>query len=104
MFKKLFKIKTDYKFKESKSTACFVCEHVMDGKRPILFVSHDKDDSNWQFLCGGNDHNDKSIRIISLEQITTIDNTVNDLYEMPEGVGAEREKIGMNWKPFKIAE
>ncbi len=106
MIKKLFgnKGKSEYKFKEPKNTACFVCDHVLSKKRDILFVTHDNDDSSWQFLCGGDDHSEANIKIISMEQATDLDSTINDLFEMPEGVGAERGKKGEKWKPFKIAD
>lgn len=106
MIKKLFRNnnKPEYKFKDSKNTACFVCDHVLNRKRDILFVTHDKDDSSWQFLCGEDDHAETNIKIISMEQAIDIDTSINDLFEMPEGVGAEREKIGDKWKPFKIAD
>ena len=104
MLKSIFGNKSDFKFNETKNTACFVCNHVLEKKRPILFVSHDKEDGSWQFLCGENDHTDENIRIISLEEATILDSTLNDLYEMPEGIGAEREKVGMKWKPFKIVD
>ena len=99
-----FKRKAVYRFKESKNTACFVCDHVMKKDRPILFVCHDKEDSYWQFLCGQSDHSDENIKLISLEEVTLIDESVNDLFEMPLGVCAEREKVGANWKPFRNKE
>ncbi len=102
MFKKLFRNKTEYKFKEAKNTACFVCDHVLKKERDILFVTHDHEDSSWQFLCGQDDHTDDNIRIISLEEATKLDNSINELFEMPVGVGAEREKIGMKWTPFRL--
>lgn len=106
MIKKLFgnKKKPEYKFKESKNTACFVCDHVLKKERDILFVTHDKDDSSWQFLCGEDDHTESNIKIISMEQATDLDFTINDLFEMPEGFEVEREKIGSKWNPFKISE
>jgi len=104
MLKKLFGNKPEYKFKEPKNTACFVCDHVLNKERDIHFVTHDKDDSSWQFLCGVDDHSDDNIRIISIEQAIKLDNSINDLYEMPEGVGAEREKIGAKWNPFRILD
>jgi hypothetical protein len=95
---------TEYKFQESKNTACFVCEHVMKKERPILFVVHDADDSYWQFLCGKNDHSEKNIRIISIEEVTKIDSSLNDLWEMPEGICADREKVGAKWILSKTEE
>ncbi len=104
MFKKLFKNKTEYKFKEAKNTACFVCDHVLNKEREILFVTHDKDDSSWQFLCGENDHTEKNIKVISMGEAVDMDNSINDLFEIPEGIGAERREIGEKWTPFKILD
>jgi hypothetical protein len=104
MFNKFFRPKSDYKFDLPKNTACFVCNHVLNKERPILLVSHDEADSNWQFLCGKNDHDDQSIRIISLEEVTELDNSINDLFDLPEGVTAERVDIGLTWTPYKSTD
>ena len=95
---------TDYSFREPKNTACFVCNHILGKERSVLFVCHDKEDYSWQFLCGKNDHTEDNFRIISLEEVVKIDNTLNDLSDMPPGICAEREKVGMKWIPFKLKE
>ena len=94
---------TEYKFKESKTTACFVCNHVLDKNRPILYVTHDSE-GDWQFLCGEDDHTEDNVKVISLMQAVELDKTINDLYEMPTKVGAEREKITEKWKPFRLSK
>jgi hypothetical protein len=104
MIKNIFGNKAEFKFQEPSDTACFVCDHVFNNERPILFVSHDKPDGSWQFLCGDDDHHDDSIRIISLKQTTERDSTINDLYEMPIGICTEREKVGGKWEPFKLED
>lgn len=91
-----------FKFKEPENTACFTCDHVLKRQRPILFASHDDEDGTWQFMCGQNDHTEENAKVISLKQATNIDPTINDLYEMPLGVAAERETIQAPWKPFKM--
>ncbi len=58
-----------YNFSELKDTACFVCDHVLNKERSILYVGHDIDDSSWQFMCGENDHTEENARIISLEEV-----------------------------------
>ena len=100
----MFNNKSNYKFSEPKETACFTCNHILNGERPILYVSHDKDDSSWQFLCGHSDHTDENIRLIGLGQAVEIDSSINDLFEMPEGVCAERNSIKEKWVPFKTIE
>ncbi len=76
MFKKIFGNKPEYKFKEPRNTACITCDHVLIDKKPILYVSHDKDDSMWQFLCGENDHKEENAKLIGLKEATEIDNSI----------------------------
>ncbi len=94
--------KKEYKFQESEETACFVCDHVMNKTRPILYVTHEQEDGFWQFLCGHPNHIDSNIKIISLKQVTGLDATVNDLFEMPLGVGASRKSTNDKWEPFSL--
>lgn len=93
---------TEFKFKESKNMASFVCNHVLEKTKPILYVTHDSE-GDWQFLCGEDDHTEENIKIISLLQAVELDNSINDLHEMPINVGAKRQKITEKWKPFKIS-
>ena len=97
-------MKTEYKFNEPETTACFVCEHVINRRRPILLVTHDEDEEYeyWQFLCGESDHTEANIKIISIKQATEIDPSINDLYEMPLGISADRKSINDKWEPFAI--
>jgi hypothetical protein len=97
-------INKDYKFKEPETTACFVCEHVVNRTRPILLVTHDEDEEYeyWQFLCGEADHDESNIKIISMKRATEIDPAINDVYDMPVGVKADRKSINAKWEPFAI--
>ena len=92
---------TLYKFKEPENTACIVCNHVLSKERTILYVSHDID-GDWQFLCGQDDHTEENAKIVSLKQLTELDQSINDLYEMPVNVGAERKNIKDKWIPFRL--
>ncbi len=99
-----------FKFKEAKNTACFVCSHVLNKERSILYASHSymgdvyvdfssgQADTSWQFLCGENNHTDDTIQIISLEQVTKIDPTINDLHALALGFYAQRKEIGKRWE------
>lgn len=91
----------EYKFSDAENTAVFTCNHIIDEKSPILYATHDEE-GDWQFLCGGNNHTEANAKIISLKQAVELDNTLNELYEMPVGVGAEREKVGAKWIPFRL--
>ena len=102
MFSKLFKNKEEYKFSDPKNTACMVCSHVLNENAPILYVSHDAEDGMWQFLCGSNNHTSEHAKIIALSEAVLMDGSVNQLYEMPLGVGATRETKNGQWQPFKL--
>lgn len=101
LFGKREKDKNEFKFTESENKAVFTCSHVLMDKSPILYVIHDND-GDWQFLCGKNNHTEEDAKVISLKQVTELDISLNDLYEMPMGVGAERTAIGDKWTSFKI--
>jgi hypothetical protein len=92
----------NYRFNEPKNTACFTCDHVLSGK-PILYVSHDQE-GDWQFLCGQNNHTEANAKIISLKEASELDPSINNLFEMPLGVGAERDSIQDKWTPFKLQD
>ena len=77
------------------------CKHVLDGSASILYVTHDEDDGMWQFLCGADGHTEEDAKIISMKEATEIDESINALHEMPLGVGATRESVGAEWKPFR---
>jgi hypothetical protein len=92
--------KAEFKFSDPENKPCFTCSHVLSKERPILYVAHD-DEGDWQFLCG-EDHAEDDGKIISLKQAVALDTTVNDLYEMPMGFGAERKTVKDKWMPFRL--
>ena len=82
-------------FEDTENTAVFVCEHVFDRSRPILFVVHDHD-GDWQFLCGG-DHTGGSPRILCFGCVAELDASLWSLADLPVGWGAEREQPKAGW-------
>ena len=90
----------DFKFNDSEYKAIFTCPHILAGAS-ILYVTHDIE-GDWQFLCEHDSHTEENAKIITLKQVVELDNTVNDLYEMPKGVGAKRDSVGAKWIPFKL--
>lgn len=87
----------DFPFKDAPNTACLVCKHVLDKEKPILYVSHDKDDGMWQFLCGC-EHKEDDAKIVSLYSAFMLDQSVGELADMPCGYYAERESEKEKWK------
>src|SRR5688572_28215953 len=100
LFKKNKDKSPDFQFTDAQDTACFSCAHVLTEREPILTVTHDHDGS-WQFLCG-QEHSEADAKIISLKQATDIDPSVNGLYAMPTGVGADRASKDAEWVPYKL--
>ncbi len=93
---------SEYKFSEPENTACMVCNHVLNKERPILQVRHDKDQDDddysnfWFFLCD-QEHEEINGRVISMKEATEIDNSINDLHDMPSGKVANRKSTGDKW-------
>jgi hypothetical protein len=83
-------------FADSPSVATFTTRFVLDGSRPILLVSHDRDDGAWQFLCGTmNDPEDG--RVVGLGTIVRIDPSVEALADLPVGWRATRASRSEPW-------
>ena len=91
-----------YHFSEAENTACFTCKQVMHDGADILYVTHDEDDGGWQFLSG-DELTEEDAMVVSMRNIVDRDPSVNALHDMPEGVGATRDKIDLAWKSFKLS-
>ena len=57
---------------------------IIKGQKNIILVSHDEDDGMWEFL-DGDEVNEENAAIVSLAEIVNIDNTINDLFDLPLG-------------------
>lgn len=84
-----------FPFNEKPNTAIFTCIHVINKEKPILFATHDND-GYWQFLCGNNHSEDES-RIVSLEEIYNIDNSIKKLVNLNYGQSAYRKDEKSKW-------
>ena len=89
-----------FPFSEPENTAVITCCHIIESGADILYVSHDTEDGMWQFLCGGA-HMQEQARVVSLNEIFTLDNTVSELTNMPLGYIAERKSKHSKWKVKK---
>jgi len=73
----------------------YICSHVFNGERPILFVSHA--DGDLQFLCGGYDHQPDDIRVVGIEHLVEKDHTILALEDLPQDWEAERKSVTLPW-------
>ena len=86
-----------FPFSEPENTAVITCSHIIDNGADILYVSHDAEDGMWQFLCGRT-HTQEQARVVSLNEIFALDNTVSELADMPCGYIAQRKSKHSKWK------
>lgn len=82
--------------KRKLNTAVITTKFVLNNS-PILFVFHYLDDNMWQF-SGKEICNDDDYKVISLEEIILLDNSINEILHISPGYYAHRNDINDNWK------
>jgi len=70
---------------------------VLEGSEPILLVSHDEDDHEWQFI-GTSDACVEDGRLVCLEEMVKLDPTILELADLPPGWQAIRAGVGALWR------
>ena len=86
----------EFKFLEDKNTMVITTKDIIKRQKEILLVSHDIDDGMWEFL-DGDEVNEDSAMIVSISEIVGIDNTINELFDLPLGWIAYRENKNEKW-------
>ena len=89
--------KSKWSFSELPSVMVITTKNIVKGKLPILSVFHDDDDGMWQFL-DGIEINEDRVMIISMEEIVRIDDTVQQLADLPLGWVAWRDSVESPWQ------
>jgi hypothetical protein len=84
-------------FKDPLNTAVYTCTHILREGKPILHVSHDRDDGAWQFMCGASHHDDASGKMVSLRTMVAIDQTLVEIADLKCGYTASRVSPRSNW-------
>jgi len=90
-------------FPDNLNTAVITTKYILEQQNPILYVYHYEDDGAWQF-SGSEDCEDRDYRVISLEEMTNIDNSVLELADMPLGFYAKRKDISSSWEIERFNE
>jgi hypothetical protein len=90
----------NWKFDDAADTACFTTTFVLQGAS-ILRVYHDYD-GDWQFHGSADQPADESVmKVVALEQVVKLDDSVESLHDLPYGWAAERSSPGSQWQRFK---
>lgn len=85
----------DYKFYEERTLSVFTSKQAFKGE-DILYVYHEGD-GTWQFHTSSEPDISDGI-IVGLEQITSLDSTINDVYNLKYNWCAWREHKGAEWQ------
>jgi hypothetical protein len=88
--------KMEFRFTEKRNVAVFTLRQIIHSNKPILFVSHEIEDGAWQFLTG-EVVSESDLMIVELEEILEHDQTLNALFDLPEGWEATRNSINEKW-------
>ena len=90
-------------FEESGRTAVFTTSFVLNDGKDITTVYHYEEDGAWQFSSSDHVKNFEEVaRIVSLDEIVKIDNTLLEISNLPEGFMAFRTNKTDNWQIKKI--
>lgn len=85
------------KFSEDLNTAVITTKYVIENRSPILFVFH-FEDGFWQFSGIEENLSDVDYRLVSLEEIITLDPSVLQVSDLQFEKKAYREDIKSDWK------
>ncbi len=89
-------------FIDGLNTAVFTTRFVLEKRTVILYVYHYEEDGAWEFL-GREDCVESDYRVISLDEIITIDNSILEVSNIPFGYFAYRENVKDGWKVNRIS-
>ena len=80
----------------SKEVPAYVCSHVFEKARPVLYVC--RADGDWQLLCGGG-HDDAEVpRVVGLNHLIEDDPALRAILDLPADWEAERSRPGGEWE------
>jgi hypothetical protein len=86
----------DWPFADPENLAVFTLKRIVRGELPILRVTHDEDDSGWQFLDGAEVAVEEA-SLVCLREIARLDPSILELADLPFGWVAERTGTDQPW-------
>lgn len=84
-------------FEDPPNTASLTTRDILEGSAAVLHVTHDADDGGWQFLPGSTVTPDDA-RVVGLGRMCSLDATLLEIADLPEGWHAAREHPGAAWQ------
>ncbi|MDZ7969663.1 MAG: hypothetical protein RM368_32770 [Nostoc sp. DedSLP03] len=83
-------------FEDPPNVAVITSTDILQGGKPILFVSHDSDDGAWQFHTSENVSIDNAMTV-ALARIVALDPSIQELADLPLGWIAVRQEVKHSW-------
>jgi hypothetical protein len=96
-------VEENWPFDQAENVAAITTVHVLEGRLPILLVTHYDDDDSWAFVCGTTNEV-KDCRVIGMGCALELDPTLRTIAELPPGWIAWRESVGSDWHREKAAD
>jgi hypothetical protein len=87
----------DWPFEDSQYVGAVTTVHVLEGRLPVLLVTHDEDDGGWQILCGTTNEPADG-RMACLGCMVQQDPSLQALADLPVGWMAWRESATAPWQ------
>ncbi|MBU9675155.1 hypothetical protein KQ939_17585 [Planococcus sp. CP5-4] len=84
-------------FNDFPNTMVITLKEILDGKKSVLYVSHDGEDGMWQFLDGSDELDIDNARIVTIEEILKVDSSLWSLFDLSIGWKAERVDRDTKW-------
>jgi hypothetical protein len=86
----------DWPFEDPPNVATITVRQIIDGRAPILLVSHGEEDGTWQFLTGGPVEPGDAL-LVSLASVIRRDASLRELAGLPCGWRARRDNAEAPW-------
>lgn len=85
-----------WEFDAPKDFLAISLREIVEGRSPILHVSHNLSDGAWQFLGWDTPKVEDAVRVC-LEHVVALDDTVRELAKLPRGWHAWRRTVIEPW-------
>jgi hypothetical protein len=84
-------------FDQPPNCAVITLLQIVEGREPILHVSHNSDDHGWQFLCWEDARVEDGV-VVCFAHILERDPSIRELADLPPGWHAWRRSAQKPWK------
>lgn len=91
------------KQKSNIKETCLTCKHVLGDHKPILSIQKNKNNGKYQFFCGLDHHMEEDIKIVTMEEILKIDESIGRVLPLEPEKEIKRQHMegkGLELKNF----